>query len=169
MEKTVKLYSWNLVETRAWLVAAIFTAGNIALPQLAHLAPQGGMILLPIYFFTLVAAYKYGLWVGLATAVLSPVANHLMFGMPAAAMLAPILIKSVTLAFAAAFAANRSGKVSLPAIVCAVLAYQIVGTAAEWALTGSFVAAVQDFRLGFPGILIQIFGGWGVLKALQKV
>ena len=171
MEKTVKLYSWNLAEARAWLVAAIFVAGNIALPQLAHLVPggQGGFILLPIYFFTLIAAYKYGLWVGLATAVLSPVVNHLMFGMPAVAMLAPILIKSVTLAFAAAFAAKWSGKISLLAIVCAVLAYQVVGTAAEWAITGSFVVAVQDFRLCFPGILLQIFGGWALLKALQKI
>ena len=171
MGKTVKLYSWNLTEARAWLVAALFTAGNIVLPQLAHLIPggQGGLILLPIYFFTLIAAYKYGLWVGLTTAALSPVVNHLMFGMPAAAMLAPILIKSVSLAFAAAFAAKWSGKVSLLAIVCAVLACQVVGTAAEWAITGSFAVAVQDFRLGFPGILLQVFGGWALLKALQKI
>ncbi len=169
MEKTAKLYSLNLVQGRAWLIAAIFMAGNIALPQLAHLLPNGGLILLPIYFFTLVAAYKYGLWVGLATAVLSPVVNHLLFGMPAAGMLAPILIKSVTLAFAAAFAAKLSGRVSLVAIVCAVLACQIVGTGAEWALTGSFTTAIQDFRIGFPGILFQIFGGWLLLKALQKV
>ena len=169
MERSVKLYSLNLAERRAWLMAAAFVAGNIALPQLCHLLPQGGLILLPIYFFTLIAAYKYGLWVGLATAVLSPVVNYLLFGMPAAGALAPILIKSVALAFAAAYAAKWSGRVSLLAIVGAVLAYQIVGAGAEWALTGSFAEAMQDFRLGFPGILFQIFGGWLVLKALQKV
>ncbi len=169
MEKTAKLYSLSLAGGRAWLMAAIFVAGNIVLPQLAHLLPQGGLILLPIYFFTLIAAYKYGLWVGLTTAVLSPVVNHLMFGMPAAAMLAPILVKSVVLAFAAAYAAKWSGRVSLVAIVCAVLACQIIGTAAEWAMTGSFSAAIQDFRLGSPGILLQVFGGWLLLRGLQRV
>ncbi len=169
MENNATLYSLKLKEAKAWLAAVIFVAGNIALPQLCHLVPQGGMILLPIYFFTLVGAYKYGLGVGLLTAVLSPLANHLLFGMPPAAMLAPILIKSVALAFAAAYSAKYFGKVSLLAIVIAVLAYQIVGTAAEWAISGSFKVAAQDFRIGVPGMLIQVFGGWGVLKALQKV
>ena len=169
MERTAKLYSLNLAQGRAWLMAAIFVAGNIALPQLCHMLPQGGLILLPIYFFTLVAAYKYGLWVGLATAVLSPVVNHLLFGMPAAPMLAPILVKSVALAFAAAYAARWSGRVSLIAIALAVLACQTVGTGVEWALTGSFATAAQDVTLGFPGILLQVFGGWLLLKALQKV
>lgn len=41
-------------------IAALFVIGNIALPQLCHLVPSGGPMLLPIYFFTLVAAYKYG-------------------------------------------------------------------------------------------------------------
>ena len=169
MEKSAKLYTLNLAEGRAWLAAAIFVAGNIALPQLCHLVPQGGLILLPIYFFTLVAAYKYGLWVGLATAVLSPVANHLLFGMPPAEMLAPILVKSVALAFAASYAARRAGRVSLVAIALAVLAYQIAGTGAEWAITGSFAKASQDFTLGLLGMLLQVFGGWLLLKALQKV
>jgi hypothetical protein len=169
MEKTLKLYSLTLAQGRAWLVAGLFTAGNIALPQLCHLVPQGGLMLLPIYFFTLVAAYKYGLWVGLTTAIFSPVVNHLIFGMPEAAVLVPILIKSVTLAVAAAYAARWSGRVSLLAIVCVVAAYQIVGGLAEWAITGSLVAAAQDFRLGVPGMLIQVFGGWLALKGLQRV
>jgi hypothetical protein len=169
MENTVKLYTLRLSQARAWVMAAVFVAGNIALPQIAHLVPQGGLILLPIYFFTLVAAYKYGLWVGLATAVFSPAINHLLFGMPAAEMLLPILVKSVALALAAAYAAKLSGRVSLVAILCAVLAYQVVGTAAEWLLSGSFAVAVQDFRLGFPGIALQIVGGWALLKALQRV
>lgn len=169
MEKNMNLYSLRLTEAKAWMMAAIFVAGNIALPQLCHLIPQRGLILLPIYFFTLIAAYKYGLGVGLLTAVLSPIVNHLLFGMPAAGVLAPILIKSVALAFASAYSAKYFGRVSLLAIVLAVLAYQIVGTAAEWVIEGSFMVAVQDFRIGIPGMLLQVFGGYAVLKALQKV
>lgn len=169
LEKSVKFYSLPLSDMRAWMMAAIFVAGNIALPQLTHLVPLGGPVLLPIYFFTLVAAYKYGLWVGLATAVLSPLANHLLFGMPAAPMLAPILVKSVSLALAAGFAARWFGKSSLWMLALVVLAYQVVGTAAEWVITGSFAVASHDFTLGLPGMLLQVFGGWAVLKALQKV
>ena len=98
---SVKLYSLNYRQAVTYGAALLFVAGNIAMPQLCHLVPQGGLILLPIYFFTLIGAYKYGWRVGLLTAVLSPLANNLLFGMPPAPMLAPILVKSVLLALAA--------------------------------------------------------------------
>lgn len=169
METSARLYAYNFSQARTYLLALVFVAGNIILPQLCHSIPQGGMIFLPIYFFTLIGAYKYGIKVGLLTAVLSPVVNHLLFGMPAAGVLIPILIKSSLLAVAAAMAARRFGKVSLLAVALAVIAYQLIGTAAEWAVTGSLVTALQDLRLGIPGMLIQIFGGYALLKALAKV
>lgn len=169
MSTTVKLYSLNLSNTKTYLFAAIFIVGNLLLPQLAHLVPQGGLIFLPIYFFTLIAAYKYGIHVGLLTAVLSPLANHLLFGMPPAAVLPAIMIKSVILAIAAALASKHAGKVSLPAILLAILAYQLVGTGIEWAMTQNFAIAVQDFRLGVPGMLIQLFGGYFLLRAIAKI
>jgi hypothetical protein len=69
MEANVKLYSLSYKETKTYLFAALFIAGNIVLPQFCHLFPQGGLIFLPIYFFTLVGAYKYGMSVGLLTAI----------------------------------------------------------------------------------------------------
>ena len=114
METTsLKLYSLDYGQIKTYQVAGLFLAGNIVLPQLAHLLPQGGITWLPIYFFTLVGAYKYGWRAGLLTAVVSPVANHLLFGMPAAAMLTPILVKSTLLALAAGYAAAHFRKVSL--------------------------------------------------------
>ena len=165
---SIKLYSLNYNETKTYIAAALFVLGNIALPQLCHLVPQGGMILLPIYFFTLIGAYKYGWKVGLMTAVLSPVVNHLLFGMPAAAMLPIILIKSLLLAGAAALVASRTGRVTLLSLVVVVLGYQVVGSLAEWAITGSLAAAVQDFRLGLPGMALQVLGGYAVIKYLLK-
>ena len=115
METTaVKLYSTGYREAKTYLAAALFVAGNIVLPQICHLVPQGGLRWLPIYFFTLVGAYKYGWRVGLLTAVLSPAVNSALFGMPAAAMLPVILLKSVLLAVAASLAARRAGRVTLP-------------------------------------------------------
>lgn len=169
METSIKLYSLNYSHARTYLFALLFVAGNIALPQLCHLTPYGGPTLLPIYFFTLIASYKYGFRVGLLTAILSPVINHLLFAMPSAAVLPAILIKSTLLAGAAAWAAKRLKSVSLPAILGVVLSYQIIGTAFEWALVGNFYVAAQDFRMGIPGMLIQWLGGYAVLKAIAKL
>ena len=165
---SIKLYALNFTQAQTYFVAALFILGNIALPQLCHLVPRGGMILLPIYFFTLIGAYKYGWKVGLLTAVLSPVINHLLFGMPAAAVLAPILVKSTILALTAGYVASHSKKVSIALMAGVVLTYQIAGGLFEWAYTSSFAAAVQDFKLGLPGMLLQIVGGYLFIKYLLK-
>ena len=168
METTVRLYSPTYREIRTYIIATLFIAGNIILPQLCHTIPQGGLIFLPIYFFTLVGACKYGWQVGLLTALLSPLVNHVLFGMPPAHALLPITIKSVVLALSAALIARRQGTVTLLSVAAAVVAYQAVGSLFELALTGSYAAAIQDVRLGLPGIVIQIFGGYAVLRWLLR-
>lgn len=169
METSPKLYSLKYSNVKTYLFALLFVAGNIALPQLCHLVPYGGPTLLPIYFFTLIAAYKYGFFVGLLTAIFSPILNHLLFAMPSEAVLPILLIKSTLLAGASALAARTMKSVSLLGILGVVLSYQIIGTAFEWVLTGSFYVAVQDFRIGIPGMLIQWFGGYALLKAIAKL
>ena len=113
---TIRLYSLGWREMRTYLFATLFIAGNILLPQLCHLFPQGGLILLPIYFFTLIAAYKFGFRVGLLTAVLSPLVNSLLFGMPPVAALPIIMVKGVLLAAAASWMASKSKGASLLAL-----------------------------------------------------
>ena len=169
METTVRLHSLSLLNAKTYLFAMLFVAGNILLPQLCHLIPMGGPTWLPIYFFTLIAAYKFGFRVGLLTAILSPVVNHLLFGMPAAAVLPAILIKSSLLAAAAALIAHRLQNITLGGILIAVLTYQTIGTMFEWALCGDFILAVQDFRIGIPGMLLQWLGGYAVLKAIARM
>lgn len=164
----VQLYCLSLREAKSYLVALTFIVGNIVLPQLCHLMPQGGLIWLPIYFFTLVGAYKYGWQVGLFTAVASPLVNNLLFGMPGSAMLPIILIKSVLLAVAAGMMAHYTKRVSLLSILAVVMIYQVLGGMAEWAMTGSLSAALQDFQLGLPGIIFQIIGGYLVIRYLLK-
>ena len=166
--KNIALYQLGLGSLKTYLLAAAFVIGNIALPQLCHLVPQGGLILLPIYFFTLIAAYKYGFTMGLLTAVLSPLVNNLLFGMPASGMLPIILVKSTLLALAAAYIAKKTQKVSLLTVTLAVVAYQAVGMLVEWAMTGSLQAALQDIWLGYPGIFLQIVGGWLILRYVLK-
>ncbi|MDR0831232.1 MAG: ECF transporter S component [Prevotellaceae bacterium] len=170
-----KVYSLNLTQIKAYVFAALFVAGNLVLPFAIHHLPaiggySQGLMWLPIYFFTLVAAYKFGWQVGLLTAVLSPVINCLLFGIPMSAMLPAILVKSVLLAVAAAFFAQKAGKVALWAILASILAYQFIGTGIEFFINDmNFNAAIVDFRFGFPGMLLQLFGGYLVLKAMRTI
>ena len=122
----IKTYAYGLADVKAYLFATLFVVGNLVLPQVCHLLPQGGLVWLPIYFFTLIAAYKYGLSVGLLTAVLSPLANHWLFGMPVAGMLPIILTKSILLAVAASMVSKKTGVVSLLALLIVVLSYQFI-------------------------------------------
>ena len=160
------LQSLKYNEAKTYLVAVLFTVGNIAMPQLFHLIPQGGLIWLPIYFFTLIGAYKYGWRVGLLTAIASPVVNSLLFGMPLPAVLPSILIKSVLLALIAGVVAQRSRKVSILHLLGVVLAYQLLGTLGEWAIVGDLGVAFQDFRIGVPGMLLQVIGGYLALRLI---
>jgi hypothetical protein len=170
MERTtVKLYSFAFSEIKTYAFALLFIIGNIALPQLCHRMPHGGVMWLPIYFFTLIAAYKYGLGVGLLTAILSPVINYLLFGMPPITSLPMILTKSILLASAGAYVAHRLGRISFIGIIGVVLAYQLIGTMIEWAFIGNFAHAIQDFRIGIPGLLVQIAGGYLLLKLIAKL
>jgi len=168
METNVRIYSLNYREAKTYIFAALFVVGNIVLPQLCHLLPQGGWIFLPIYFFTLVGSYKYGMKVGLLTAILSPIINSLLFGMPVPAVVPSILFKSIILAIAAGYVASRYHRVTLLALIIVVLTYQVIGTLAEWVMVKDFFKAIQDFRIGVPGMLLQIFGGYAFIKYVIK-
>lgn len=168
METTVKLYTLSYRDAKTYWMALLFIVGNIIFPQLCHLLPQGGATWLPIYFFTLVGAYKYGWRVGLLTALASPIINSMLFGMPAQAMLPAILIKSILLAIASGWMAQRSRKVSLLELLCVVLAYQLLGTLGEWVLTGNLLFALQDLRMGVPGMMLQCLGGYALLNLIKN-
>lgn len=168
IDSTLRLRSLRFDSMETYIAATIFVAGNIVLPQLVHLIPQGGLTWLPIYFFTLIGAWLCGWRVGVLTALASPVVNSLLFGMPPVAMLPAIMIKSTLLAIFASAVASRFMRVDLLLLAGVVLAYQIVGTLAEWIIKADFIAACQDFRNGIPGMLLQIFGGWLVIRLLAR-
>ena len=166
---SVNLYAYNYRQAKTYLIAMFFILGNVVLPQIFHLVPKGGITWLPIYFFTLVGAYKYGWRVGLLTAIASPIVNSALFGMPMPSALPAILIKSVLLAIGAGWAASRYQKVSMTLLILIVAFYQIVGGIAECIITGSLMSALQDVRIGMPGIALQIIGGYAFIRyALNK-
>lgn len=149
----------TLSNLRTYLFALLFTAGNVVLPQLCHLVPQGGLIFQPIYLFTIVAACRWGWRVALLTALVSPLINTLLFAMPSVAMLPVVLLKSVVFALGVSW--SMMGKVRKPmltAVLCIVGA-QLLGVAVEWLLLSS--ATTLWFCL--PGLALQI----AVVKMLK--
>ena len=58
--------------------------------------------------------------------------------------------------------------VPLLALIAVVLGYQLVGGLIEWAMTGSLASALQDWKLGWPGMLLQAFGGWLVINLMLR-
>ena len=169
MNTTFNFVSLSYRQSKTYLFSVFFILGNILLPQLCHLVHLGGPTLLPIYFFTLVGAYKYGIRLGLLVAILSPLVNSFFFGMPVPALLPAIICKSVLMAVAAGYMAGRTGKLSILSLIGIVLFYQIVGGIFEWAISGSLDVALQDFRIGVPGMLLQIFGGYLLLRSISRI
>ena len=72
------------------------------------------------------------------------------------------------LAIAAGYAASKFQKVNIALLMAVVAFYQFFGSLAEWALTGSAAAALQDVRLAIPGITLQILGGYIFIKYVLR-
>lgn len=165
---TQRLHFVSSREWRAYAIAVLFIIGNIVFPQLCHLIPNGGSIFLPIYFFTLIGAYRYGWKIGLFIAILSPLANHLLFGMPGIDALPFIGIKSVLLSLIAGYASWRFARTTLLTIACIVVSYQGLGFLAEWFLTNTNIFAMQEVIESLPGMLIQTIVGFAIIRYVLK-
>ena len=152
MEFTSRATALTLDNWRTYLFATLFTAGNIALPQLCHLVPQGGLLFQPIYLFTLIAACRWGWRVALLTALVSPLLNTLWFGMPSVAMLPVVLLKSVVLALGVSWAMTSQVRKPLLVAVLFIIGAQLLGAVAEWALLSS----ATTLWLCLPGVVLQI-------------
>ena len=166
METSARLYSFNYSELRTYLWSMLFVACNILLPQVFHLVPQGGIVFAPLSLVILAGSYKLGWKTGLLAAVASPLVNHLLTGMPAWGMLPLMTLKLTALALLAGLAAQHFKRVSLPLIVGVVLVAELLGALAELLLTGGIASTVQDFSVGYPGLLLQVAGTWLVCKYL---
>ena len=164
METSVKLYTLNYDEVKTYLWAAVFVACNMVLPQVFHLIPQGGIVFAPLSLVILAGAYKLGWKAGLLAAVASPLVNNLVFGLPAWGVLQVMMLKLVVLALAAGLTAQYFRRVSLPLLVGVVLVSEVVGGLGELLLTGGISATVQDFTIGWPGLLLQVLGTYLIVK-----
>jgi glucose-6-phosphate-specific signal transduction histidine kinase len=165
---TAKLYTLNYDEAKTYMWAAIFIVCNLALPQVFHLIPQGGIIFSPLSLVIMAGAYKFGWKTGLFAALLSPSVNHLITGMPATEVLPVMTMKLAVLALVAGLAAQRFKSVNLPLLIGVVLITKAIECLGEFVLTGGIAATIADFTIGWPGLILQILGTWLIIKYLHR-
>lgn len=166
MQTTLKLYSLDYSELKTYKMALLYAVANVLFPQICHYFGSGA-VWLPIYFFTLVGAYKYGWKVGLLTAVASPLVSHALFGMPVGIMLPVVMVRSAVLALVAGYVSHRFQKVTLPLLALVVLASFLLGGLPDLMIRGELYHAWQSQLTGIPGMLLQIFGGYVFLKCMK--
>lgn len=160
-------YELSLRKIRLYTFALLFSLGNLIVPYLCHSVPNGGKILLPIFFFTLIASYKFGFKIGLLTALISPLSNYLLFGNPPSFMLFDIISKSILLALIASYVSDKAKKISLALLTLVVLSSQIAGGLIQLIITGSIQRVISSFQIGIPGMILQVILGFAILLLLK--
>ncbi len=158
---------FSLGDVRLYLATSALILGNVLLPYAIHRVPDGGRIFLPLFFFTLIAGWRFGVVAGLLAGVLSPLANHVLTGMPPIPALQSIMAQSALLGVLASVLAPSSRKPSLPALVLVVLLHQVLILFPQFLQVGAH-SAFSTLELHLPGLLFQVFGGYGLLWFLGR-
>ena len=136
------------------------------MPYLFHILSMNGNMFLPIYFFVLICAYKYGWKLGLLVALASPIVNYLATGMPSITILWTVLLKGVALAIIASIVAIGTKKISFTNMAIIVACYQVIGVVVVLAITGNVLLATSDVIIGYLGLIMELIFGYLVLYLL---
>jgi len=160
--------SLGLADPSLYLASSLLVAGNVVLPVLVHRIPMGGPALMPILFFTLIAGWEFGLPAALFTATLSPLVSHGLTGMPQTPALTGIILSSAALGLAAVAISRLCRRTSLLFLALTVLVHQGLVVSAGCLAMG-LGPSLRGLLLRVPGILLQVLGGWAVLKGLERL
>jgi len=159
----------NFNQLKFYIVILIFVTLSVLTPAFLHTFSIGGRIVLPLYFFVLIAGYQFGWKAGVLTALLSPILSNLISGMPTEFILILVILKSIILGFSAGIIAKTLKQISFKGIFLSILIYQILGLIIEFLLSGQINLFISDITVGYPGLLIQLFGGYFGLKLIKNI
>lgn len=148
--------------TYLWMLA--FVAGNVLGPQLCHIVPMVGKMLLPIMLFTMIAAVRFGLSCAMLTAIVSPLISSLVFGMPTGIMLAAVLMKSLVIALVFGFWRERKGTFTIWNLLALAVGVQLFCFVTEGAFMFGFATSWANLLISWPGVIIQVGACYFVLK-----
>ena len=92
----------------------------------------------------------------------------MLTGMPAWEVLPVMTMKLAVLALVAGLVAQYFKTISLPILIGVLLITKALEALGELILTGGIAATIADFTVGWPGMLLQIIGGYLIIKYLLK-
>lgn len=159
----------GMQQMRFYLITALFTVANVTLPMMLHQFPMGGRMFLPIYFFTLIAGYRFGWKAGVTTALASALVSFALTGMPPLPVLPFVLLKGVLLGISAGMVARISKLPLLLSLFLVVGLYQFVGSVFEWLILRDMTLVLLDITTGYIGLALQVFGGAVVLTLGDRI
>lgn len=163
-----KIGQYSFTNYKLYLLTGFFVASNILLPLAFHVFGLGPRIFLPIYFFTLIAGLKFGWRAGLITGLLSPIINYYLTGMPLISMLPLVAFKGSILGLIGGILASRRKNMHLSDVLLVIFAYQLFGIIFGYFITKNTNIIFDDVLTGYPGLLLQLFGGYAILKIFER-
>ncbi len=152
--------------TKKLVLAALFIAIGVVLPQAFHAIPNAGSIFLPMHIPVLIAGFALGPVYGAVCGVLTPILSHLLFSMPPAPMLAQMICELAAYGFLTGLlnkvfkAGSNIGKIYV------VLILSMLGGRLIYGLLNYFIFKAGSYCLqmwlsaafikALPGIAIQL-------------
>ncbi|MGL5722260.1 MAG: hypothetical protein ACRCY4_07670 [Brevinema sp.] len=140
-----------------YIITAILLFMGAMAPSLVHMAGGRGVTLLPIFFALSLGAATLSLPCLLILAVIVPVSNAYLFGMPSAPMLYFLIVEGFIFSTGIVFA--RRTNWAFPVIfVLSFLMARIVGGLLLFTIGGASSWYHGIFQ-GIPGLIINVFLG----------
>lgn len=158
----------SMSQLKFYWITGLFTIANVIFPVILHQFPSGGRMFLPIYFFTLIAGYRFGWRAGVITALASALASFALTGMPPIPVLPFVLFKGVLLGLFAGIVARYSRLPLLLSLLLIVFLYQFCGAIFEWFMLHNLTLVLADITTGYMGLLLQIFGGAALISMIDS-
>lgn len=134
----------------------VYAIAGTLVPLIFHSYGLAGPRFLPIFLFTLIGAVTISPAAALAVALITPVANNLLTGMPAGPMLLIVIVKGFIIAGMVKLLSDRLNENKILFSAVLVLAYQVAGLFIEAVFLNSFSIAWQHFVFSWPGMVIQV-------------
>ena len=153
---------WHFRNARLYVYSGLFVGLNVFAVYAVHALGGSlwGKTWLPMHFFALVTGLAFGWRCGAIVGLATPLLSFGLSGMPVAASLPEIVLKTTALGIASGLLAERRllGNILFQA-AAAVFAVQVVFGLAVSTFAGSFAAGFADLWRGYPGVAVQIAAG----------
>jgi hypothetical protein len=169
MEQVLTFRPLSLKGARAWAFECSFIAFAVAFPAACHAFGWNVFAILPMHWTVLLAGLSFGPMAGALAGVAVPLANFALTGMPAAPMLAPIVVECALYGTVPGLLSALPKRVSFLSVAAALLAGRLgfmatmaalgrVGAPLEFAAAafapGALSAALQAATIPLAGALI---------------